>query len=108
MWTLFSSDEGNSFTEPQILFPGSGSYDRNRIILDLQNNWVPSLFHALLVTNYHQLFPLYNESIGDGAAVLGTLAFEESVLPGSNWNLADFPKADGLVQPTIIRPVPGT
>jgi len=86
---LFSDDEGETFTEPQILFPGSGSYDRNRIILDLSRNW---------------LYPLYNESVG--GSVLGTKSSRAPVEPYTDWKLQFFPDSDGLVQPTIIRPVP--
>ncbi|XP_013386853.1 uncharacterized protein LOC106156237 isoform X2 [Lingula anatina] len=92
VWALVSTDgKGEKFTKPKLVLSKAGSFDRNRIIRSLKNEW---------------LFPTYfaGGSSKDQHSILMENAKHD---PYSSWVGHAFPKSDYLVQPSVVRPVPG-
>jgi predicted neuraminidase len=97
LWMSTSADWGETFTEAVIFEGANGTWGRNRIVPTLDGDW---------------LFPLYNESL----KMLGHYT-EHSfilrkpkgapVLPVAGWTESGFKNSSYLVQPSIIRLVPG-
>ena len=47
IWMLQSiGDSGMNWTTPKLVFGKDGSFDRNRIILSLTNNWIYPIYYA--------------------------------------------------------------
>ena len=49
IWMLHSEDgSGMKWTAPQLLFGRDGSFDRNRIILSLTNEWIYPIYYSCM------------------------------------------------------------
>ena len=51
IWELLSADgRGLNWTDPSLLFGKDGSFDRNRVILSLENEWIYPTYYSSMFT----------------------------------------------------------
>lgn len=89
VWQLMSSDNGKTWSTPQLLFAKPGSYTRHPPVILPDGTW-------LLPLSY-----ITSAGIGRGA-MTNYPAMELSRDNGKSWRECLIPHADGLIQPTTI------
>ena len=93
IFAVTSTDAGQHWTEPKLLFAQPGSFDRQR----------------LLVVGGTWLFPMYytpSSGITGDAALRNYSAVQISADEGRTWKECTVPSSEGLVQPDVIEVAP--
>lgn len=89
--TAFCQNLGDSWTTPAPYITGPGAFPRNRLIPTLSNKILFPIYNASSAS------PKFQANYAVMAMLSHSLAFELDAVPGSA----------NLVQPTVVRPVPG-
>ena len=101
VWYLNRSDDkptgsGTStgpygWTEPVEIFSKKGSFPKNRLLKNLDGDWLFPMYYTYETPNYSHIKTL---SKGEDPA-------------SASWGNIDFKDTDNLVQPSVVRLVPG-
>lgn len=86
IWELQSTDCGIKWTIPRIMLRKPGSFDRNRIVVSLNNTW---------------LYPAYQSGMFERSYLMENTNHKVC----DKWKKHYFTGSEHLVQPTVIRPV---
>ncbi|MGH9665514.1 MAG: exo-alpha-sialidase, partial [Bryobacteraceae bacterium] len=93
MFYLTSSDNGRTWSEPKLLFSEAGAFDRQRLVVAVEEWLLPMYFTPSrgITTN-----------AGSNYSVV-----QVSRDRGRTWKTCPIPKSGGLVQPDVVQLGPG-